>query len=106
MKIDVESWEFDVLNAFVKPYLDAGKPLPFGQLSIELHLWNRKFPEFLAFWEMLEAAGLRPFMQEPNLVYNNYNKGGDQDLSEVRFAFFFFRVRGDEADLGFCSIRS
>ncbi|TCD68574.1 hypothetical protein EIP91_010499 [Steccherinum ochraceum] len=91
LKIDVESWEFDVLNAFVKPYLDAGKPLPFGQLQIELHMWNKKFPEFLAFWEMLEAAGLRPFMQEPNLVYNNYNKGGDQDLSE----YSFINVKGD-----------
>lgn len=84
LKIDVESWEFDVLSAFIQPYLDAGKPLPFGQLQIELHMWQKKFPEFLAFWEMLEQAGLRPFMQEPNLVYNNYNKGGDQDLSEVR----------------------
>ncbi|KAH8079822.1 methyltransferase domain-containing protein [Cristinia sonorae] len=85
LKIDVESWEFDVLNAFVKPYVESGKPLPFGQLSIELHLWNRKFPEFLAFWEMLEEAGLRPFFQEMNMVYNNYAKGGEPELSEYSF---------------------
>ncbi|THH18079.1 hypothetical protein EUX98_g9015 [Antrodiella citrinella] len=91
LKIDVESWEFDVLKSFVQPYIDAGKPLPFGQLQIELHMWQKKFVEMLAFFEMLEEAGLRPFMQEPNLVYNNYNKGGDQDLSE----YSFINIKGD-----------
>ena len=38
--------------------------LPFGQLQIELHIWNQRFQDFLEWWELLEAAGLRPFHQE------------------------------------------
>ena len=84
LKIDVESWEFEVMSTFLERYLHSGKPLPFGQLQIELHTWDKKFPELLEWWEKLEQAGLRPFFQEPNLVYNNYNRGKDQDLTEVR----------------------
>ena len=72
------------MTTFLEPYIRSGKPLPFGQLQIELHTWNRKFPELLEWWQKLEQAGLRPFFQEPNLVYNNYNRGKDQDLTEVR----------------------
>ena len=68
----------------LKPYVDSGKPLPFGQLSMEIHLWDKSFESFLGWWEMLEAAGLRPFATEPNLVYLNYNKKGTPDLAEVR----------------------
>ena len=38
--------------------------LPFGQLQIELHIWNQRFADFLEWWELLEVAGLRPFHQE------------------------------------------
>ena len=38
--------------------------LPFGQLQIELHIWNQRFQDFLEWWELLEAAGLSPFHQE------------------------------------------
>jgi hypothetical protein len=34
---------------------------------------------------MLEQAGLRPFMNEINLVYQNYNRGKDTDLAEYSF---------------------
>lgn len=66
LKVDIEGAEFDTLTALIKPYLDAGKPLPFGQLQLEIHVWDRneKFPEFLEFWQMLEKAGLRPFWTE------------------------------------------
>ncbi|TCD62167.1 hypothetical protein EIP91_007273 [Steccherinum ochraceum] len=93
LKIDVESWEFEVVTAFLEPYLRSGKPLPFGQLQIELHTWEKKFPEVLEWWEKLEQAGLRPFFQEPNLVYNNYNRGRDQDLTE----YSLINIRGNNA---------
>ena len=57
--------------------------MPFGQLQLEVHVWGKKFDEFLSWWEKLEAAGLRPFWTEPNLVYQNYNKQGNSDLAEV-----------------------
>ncbi|KAF4568481.1 putative methyltransferase-like protein 24 [Pleurotus pulmonarius] len=85
LKIDIEGWEFDTLTTLIKPYVDAGLPLPFGQLQLEIHAWNKKFPEFLKWWEMLEDAGLRPFMTEPNLVYQNYNRHGSADLAEYSF---------------------
>ena len=44
------------------------KVLPFGQLQLEIHLWNgegeRTFEEFLKWWEVLEDSGLRPFWTE------------------------------------------
>ncbi|KAJ7935562.1 methyltransferase domain-containing protein [Mycena leptocephala] len=91
LKIDIERWEFETLTALVKPYIANGKPLPFGQLSLEIHLWNLSFAEFLTWWESLEAAGLRPFWTEPNLVYQNYNRGGTTDLAE----YSFLNIKGD-----------
>ncbi|KAL5507088.1 hypothetical protein ACEPAH_6544 [Sanghuangporus vaninii] len=91
LKIDIESWEFETLSSLVKSYLESGEPLPFGQLQLEIHTWGKKFDEFLSWWEMLEAAGLRPFWTEPNLVYINYNRGSDADLAE----YSFLNIRGD-----------
>ncbi|KAH7911460.1 methyltransferase domain-containing protein [Hygrophoropsis aurantiaca] len=85
LKIDIEGWEFGVLKQILEPYIASGEPLPFGQLLVEIHTWEKKFEDFLPWWEMLEAAGLRPFMTEVNLVYQNYNRGKDTDLAEYSF---------------------
>ncbi|KAF8890931.1 methyltransferase domain-containing protein [Infundibulicybe gibba] len=85
LKIDIEGWEFETVTTLVKSYLSAGLPLPFGQLQLEIHIWNKSFAEFLTWWETLEEAGLRPFWTEPNLVYQNYNKQGTSDLAEYSF---------------------
>ncbi|KAF9052297.1 hypothetical protein BDZ89DRAFT_1153715 [Hymenopellis radicata] len=91
LRIDVESAEFDTLTSLITPYIQSGKPLPFGQLLLEIHVWHKRFPEFLTWWEMLEAAGLRPFSAEPNLVYQNYNKLANSELAE----YSFLNVKGD-----------
>ncbi|KAK1219265.1 hypothetical protein PQX77_018032 [Marasmius sp. AFHP31] len=91
LKVDIESWEFDLLTTLVKSYRNAGLPLPFGQLQLEIHAWHKSFKEFLEWWQMLEEAGLRPFWTEPNLVYNNYNRGGTADLAE----YSFINIKGD-----------
>lgn len=111
LKIDIESWEFDTLTTLVKSYIEQGKPLPFGQLQLEIHAWQKTFDEFLGWWEMLEEAGLRPFWTEvsppilisllelllkivsnqPNMVYVNYNRGSTADLAE----YSFLNVKGD-----------
>lgn len=62
--MDVEGWEFDILTSVAQPFLASGDPLPFGQLLLEIHAWNKIFADFLSWWEMLETAGLRPFMTE------------------------------------------
>jgi hypothetical protein len=64
LKIDIESWEFDTMTTLVNPYIASGKPLPFGQLQLEIHVWDRTFADILAWWEKLEKAGLRPFWTE------------------------------------------
>ena len=64
LKIDVEGWEFDILTSIIRPFLASGDPLPFGQLLMEIHIWNKNFAELLSWWEMLESVGLRPFMTE------------------------------------------
>ncbi|SJL14423.1 uncharacterized protein ARMOST_17880 [Armillaria ostoyae] len=91
LKIDVEGWEFETLTALIGPYLHADRPLPFGQLQLEIHIWGKQFAEFLTWWETLEAAGLRPFWTEPNLVYQNYNKQSNTDLAE----YSFLNIKGD-----------
>ncbi|KAF5374336.1 hypothetical protein D9758_004672 [Tetrapyrgos nigripes] len=91
LKVDIESWEFETFATLIKSYMDKGKALPFGQLQLEIHLWDKDFPQFLEWWEMLEEAGLRPFMTEPNLVYANYNRGGSAQLAE----YSFINVRSD-----------
>ncbi|KAG7085881.1 hypothetical protein E1B28_003415 [Marasmius oreades] len=91
LKVDIESWEFETLTTLIKSYTSAGLPLPFGQLQLEIHAWNKSFEEFLSWWEMLEDAGLRPFWTEPNLVYQNYNRGATVDLAE----YSFLNVKGD-----------
>jgi len=108
VKVDLEGWEFEVLPQILQPYIASGEPLPFGQLLIEVHTWDKKFEDFLTWWEQLEAAGLRPFMTEAritcnmshllrslmftpqvNLVYQNYNKGKPTDLAEVCLPVLF-----------------
>ena len=64
LKVDIESWEFDTMTTLVDPYIVSGKPLPFGQLQMEIHIWDRTFEYFLTWWEKLEKAGLRPFWTE------------------------------------------
>jgi len=91
LKIDIESWEFETLTTFIQPYLESGKPLPFGQLQIEIHAWDRSFEYVLGWWEMLEKAGLRPFWTEPNMVYVNYNRAAPAHLAE----YSFINVKGD-----------
>jgi hypothetical protein len=88
LKIDIEGNEFDSLSAFIDSF--QGEPLPFGQLQLEVHVypgsdWN-DFSKFLGWWEKLEAAGLRPFFSEPNLVYINLVRGARPELIEVRVA--------------------
>jgi len=85
LKIDIEGWEFDALAAIVREYKSRGQPLPFGQLQLEIHAWDRNFADYLKWWEALEEAGLRPFWTEPNLVYQNYNRGSSADLAEYSF---------------------
>lgn len=82
-KVDLEGREFEVMSSMVRTYLARGDPLPFGQLHLEIHTWNKGFGEFMGWWELLETAGLRPFAMEANLVYQNYNKGSNSDLAEV-----------------------
>ena len=91
LKVDIESWEFETLKSLIQPYVESGEPLPFAQLQLEVHVWGKKFTEFLKWWEMLEEAGLRPFWTEPNLVYQNYNRAGSADLAE----YSFLNIRGD-----------
>jgi hypothetical protein len=52
------------MTTLLNPYIASGEPLPFGQLQLEIHIWNKTFAEYLSWWEELEKAGLRPFWTE------------------------------------------
>lgn len=80
----IETFEFAVMEDILKNYQD--KPLPFGQLLIEIHAYEDRFPnsmKLVNWFSALENAGLRPFMFEPNLVYANYNRNRPPNLCEV-----------------------
>lgn len=103
LKIDIEGAEFESLASFVDYFgATGGQPkdgqhthkgwayeepvLPIGQLQLEIHARGENgtsFAQFKKWWEMLEAAGLRPFAMEPNLVYVNIVRGVRPDLAEV-----------------------
>ncbi|KZO98576.1 hypothetical protein CALVIDRAFT_28223 [Calocera viscosa TUFC12733] len=91
LKVDIEESEFEVLAGICSHYLALGRPLPFGQLQVEIHAWSstQSFGDFLAWWELLERAGLRAFRTEPNLVYVNLI-GAKPNLAE----YSFINIRG------------
>ncbi|PIL26341.1 hypothetical protein GSI_12097 [Ganoderma sinense ZZ0214-1] len=109
LRLDVEGWEWETFRAIIRDFtMERGSPangasvwgvperegvLPFGQLQIELHVWNQRFQDFLEWWELLEIAGLRPFHNEINLIYANYNRGSGVELAE----YSFLNVRGENA---------
>jgi hypothetical protein len=64
LKVDIEGSEFDTLTSMMKYYKEQNKPLPFGQLQLEIHADKITFVQFLKWWEDLEEAGLRPFWTE------------------------------------------
>ena len=92
LKIDLEGWEFDALTAFLIPSsefsLERPRIPPVSQMLLELHVWNREFPELLRWWNTLERAGFRAVAREPNLVYQNYNRMQGAELAEVRRSNF------------------
>jgi len=85
LKVDIEGSEFDTLSAIITEYQRLNKPLPFGQMQIEIHAWAHTFVNFSKWWALLEAAGLRPFWTEPNLVYLNNFRGNAPTLAEYSF---------------------
>ncbi|CCM04155.1 uncharacterized protein FIBRA_06317 [Fibroporia radiculosa] len=98
LHIDIEGWEFEALRAMVRDVTvhaavegTERAVLPFGQLLIEMHIWHQRFDDFLAFWELLEGVGLRPFRSEVNLVYANYNRQSGVELAD----YSFINIRGD-----------
>lgn len=92
LKIDLEGWEFDALTAFLIPSSEFSSERPrippVSQMLLELHVWNREFPELLRWWNTLERAGFRAVTREPNLVYQNYNRMQGAELAEVRLCNF------------------
>ncbi|KAJ6496254.1 methyltransferase domain-containing protein [Mycena sanguinolenta] len=78
-KIDIEGSEFPALKAVIESF--KGKPLPFGQMQIEIHLhfgpdYIGTVGDFDKWWTMLEDAGLRPFWTELNLLDVNTVRRG------------------------------
>jgi hypothetical protein len=68
VKMDIEGAEFPVLRQVMDEFEEEGG-LPFGQLQLEIHAEAAgPFKDLYQFWERLELAGLRPFMNEINLV--------------------------------------
>ncbi|KAF9426617.1 Methyltransferase-like protein 24 [Podila epigama] len=75
LKIDIEGYEFEAMDALMDTYKD--RVLPFSQLQMEIHLTSpamgmdiRGFRRFKKWFERLEAHHLRPFWSELNLIPN------------------------------------
>ena len=95
LKIDIEGGEFDALATFLAAHAED-EVFPVGQLQLEIHArdGHENFEYFARWWATLEAAGLRPFWTEPNLVYVNIVRGVRPELAEVGFIHFVFELRG------------
>jgi len=93
LKIDVEASEFDALTSFVNVHTHGD--LPIGQLQLEIHAENDRanFQWFRGWWESLEAAGLRPFSLEPNLIH--VTNPGCRKPFVVEYSFI--NIRGNHA---------
>ena len=65
------------------------------QLKIQARDGYEKFEYFARWWATLEAAGLRPFWTEPNLVYINIVLGVRAELAEVGSFIFFSKSEGN-----------
>ncbi|KAJ7088553.1 methyltransferase domain-containing protein [Mycena crocata] len=93
-KIDIEGSEFSALAAVIESF--KGKPLPFGQMQIEIHVGYTPdmgtVGAFDKWWTMLEDAGLRPFWTETNLLDVNFLRRGPL-VSE----WSFMNIRGKHA---------
>ncbi|KAH9971006.1 methyltransferase domain-containing protein [Lactifluus volemus] len=94
LKIDVEGAEFDALAAFFKAFADEDV-LPIGQLQLEIHASANRanFEYFNRWWAALEAAGLRPFYNDPNLVSVNLSHRSHPEVIE----YSFMNIRGNHA---------
>ena len=90
LKIDTEGAEFDALTSFLNAHVHGH--LPIGQLQLEIHAQGdrARFDGFLKWWESLEAAGLRPFSFEPNLLHITGRECAKPEVVEVRCFFFHF----------------
>jgi Methyltransferase FkbM domain len=84
LKADIEGSEFDALTAFLDANADKDV-LPVGQIQVELHSYGDLglFAYFNHWWTALEAAGLRPFWTEPNMVVINLSRGSRPEVTEV-----------------------
>ncbi len=93
-KISIEGGEFNALATFLGARAAEGDVLPVGQLQLEIHARDGKenFEHFARWWATLEAAGLRPFWAELNLVYINIVSGVRPELAEVSHLFRCLRL--------------
>jgi hypothetical protein len=84
LKIDIEGAEFDSLTSFLSAHANE-EVFPVGQLQLEIHArkGHENFAYFYRWWATLEAAGLRPFYSEANLVYIDITRARTPALSEV-----------------------
>jgi hypothetical protein len=88
LKIDTEGAEFDALTSFIDAH--AHGLLPIGQLQLEIHAVDDRGRSayFIKWWESLEAAGLRPFSFEPNLLHITGRECAKPEVVEVRHFIF------------------
>jgi hypothetical protein len=97
LKIDIERAEFAALDQILS---DFNNELPCGQLLIEFHLGGLPqktlFKSFKAFWEKLEAAGLRAFRNEPNWYVFAMRK---TKVDPAYYEYSFLNVKANHAVL-------
>ncbi|KAF7299364.1 Methyltranfer-dom domain-containing protein [Mycena indigotica] len=94
LKVDIEGSEWHALLSLVSAF--EGKPLPFGQLLIEIHVGyiaeRNSLGSIDEWWSILEDAGLRPFWTEVNLLDVNFLRRGP-----LVAEWSFLNIRGNHA---------
>lgn len=92
LKMDIKGSEFEAMGALMDGTL--GRELPVGQLLVKVHFrTGESAGAFLAWWERLEARGLRAVWTEPNGLANIYNMMSGDHLMAIEYTFVNVRDR-------------
>ena len=65
------------------------------QLEVHAREGHERFDYFVKWWASLEAAGLRPFWTEANVVYINIVRGAAPELAEVGLILEMWKKHAD-----------
>lgn len=104
LKIDIEGFEFDAVDAAWNGPQGCAGMVPVGQIEMEIHhLWLREEhrdppKEFIKLMSTMERCGFRLFSKEPNLFPGNTDAIEVSWIHESRFGMAHANIQNKDDD--------